>query len=78
MPIGVNVDNPQEQQTSLPTDTATGSIAFGGNINGSAGASTTATATTPGSSLSFSTILLYGAIALVAIWILKKIGKNHS
>jgi hypothetical protein len=69
MPIGLNVDNPQSQVSEPVASTSTGGITFGGNVLGGG-----STSTTPTSDLSFSTILLYGAIALVVIWILKKIG----
>ena len=69
MPIGLNVDNPQSAVSEPVGEISTGAVTFGGNVLGGGSSSTTA-ATTPG----FSTILLYGAIALVVIWILKKIG----
>lgn len=68
MPIGVNVDNPQEQ-VSTPTTSTLNQIDFAGNSIGGAGGSTSS------GSDSFSTILLYGAIALVVIYILNKISK---
>ena len=69
MPIGVNVDNPQSAVSEPVGEISTGSNTFAGNVIGS-GSSSATSATNP----SFSTILLYGAIALVVIWILKKIG----
>ena len=74
MPIGVNVDNPQEQLSSTPVNLGT-SITFGGNVLGG-GSSSTGGGSTGTSSFSFSTILMYGAIALVIIFILKKLQKN--
>jgi hypothetical protein len=66
MPIGVNVNNPQEQ-VSTPTTSLGNTVSFGGNAVGS-GAST---ATSSGESVS--TILIYGVIALVVIYVLKKL-----
>jgi hypothetical protein len=68
MPIGLNVDNPQSQVSEPIATTSTGGITFGGNVIGSGSSSASA------DSSSFSTILLYGAIALVIIFILKKLG----
>lgn len=75
MPLGLNINNPQEQNpTALQTpQLGGGSISYGGNSIGGSGGSATAS-TTPGSTLDFSTILFYGAIALIIIFILKKIG----
>ncbi len=66
---GVSVNNPQEQlsEQEVPVTTGENSYVFGGNALG-AGASTS----TSGSP-SFSTILLYGACGLAAVWILKRI-----
>lgn len=71
MPIGLTVDNPQSQYTAASvTPTVSGSTnIYGGNALGS-GATTATTASTSGSTIS--TILLYGAIALVVIFILKR------
>lgn len=67
MPLsGVNVDNPQEQ-VSTPTTSTLNAIDFAGNSIGGSGGSTSS------GSDSFSMILLYGAIALAIIFILKKI-----
>jgi hypothetical protein len=66
MPIGVNVDNPQEQ-VSTPTASTLNSVDFAGNSIGGAGGNTSS------GTDSLSTILLYGAIALVIIFILKKL-----
>lgn len=66
---GVSVNNPQEQlsEQSVPVSSGNDTFTFGGNALGS-GASTSTTGTTP-----FSTILLYGAIGLAAVWVLKRI-----
>jgi hypothetical protein len=71
MPIGLNVNNPQEEnpEASVPISTAN-SFTFGGNALGS-GASTSTTGEPD-----FSTILLYGAIGLAAVWILKRVEGN--
>jgi hypothetical protein len=73
MPLsGISVNNPQEQNpiSENPISTTGNDITFGGNALGS-GAST-ATSGSP----TFSTILLYGAIALVVIFILQRLEKK--
>lgn len=71
MPIGLNVDNPQSQ-TSLASVTPTNTVSFGGNVigAGTGGGASASAATTP----SISMILIYGAIGLVVVFILKKLG----
>jgi hypothetical protein len=75
MPLGLNINNPQEEnpEAEQTPQLGGGSIAYGGNSIGGAGGSADASATQSGS-LDFSTILFYGALALVIIFILKKIG----
>lgn len=68
MPLsGVSVNNPQEQNpiASTPT-TISNSYEFGGNVLGSGSSSTSGIP-------SFSNIILYGVLALAAIWIFQRI-----
>jgi hypothetical protein len=69
MAVPLSINNPQEQLTSVPVTNTFGPITstFGGNVIGGGSTSTS------GASTDFSTILLYGAIALFGVWILKKI-----
>ena len=70
MPLsGLSVNNPQEQLTSNPITTDFGaiSVTYGGNVIG--GGSTS----TEGAASDFSTILLYGIIGLVIIFIFQRL-----
>jgi hypothetical protein len=71
MPIGLNIDNPQY---SIPTTTVApqiggATINYGGNVLGGGSTSSSAAGST-----GISTILLYGIIALVVIFILQRLG----
>ena len=72
MPIGLTVNNPQEQNpVAALTPTAGGpSITFGGNLIGSGSTSTTAS-----NQSDLSTILTYGAIGLFIVLILDHLDK---
>lgn len=77
MPLsGLSVNNPQEQNPITLTNPAqtVGGATYGGNVLGS-GSTATSGGGTP-NTLGVSTILLYGALALLAIWILRRLEEN--
>jgi hypothetical protein len=68
MPIGLTVNNPQEENpvAAVSPTVTTGGVTYGGNALG-AGASTSTTTS------DISTILLYGAIGLAAVFLFQRL-----
>lgn len=73
MPLPLSIYNPQSQTTVTSANPEVGfnSSTYGGNVLGSGSTSTSGSAATG----QLSTILIYGAIGLFAIWILQRIGE---
>jgi hypothetical protein len=72
MPLsGVSVNNPQEQVSTPTAETGAIDVSYGGNALGSGAA----TATSASSGTELSTILLYGALGLGAVFLIKQFEK---
>jgi hypothetical protein len=81
IPIGLNIDNPQTQDplALVSPSVVIGGATYGGNAVGSGASTATSGSPTPTATIggfSISTILIYGVIALVVIFLLQRL--DHS
>lgn len=75
MPLGLNINNPQEENPTLVSTPSIGPVTYGGNVLGSGSSATQGGAQSTASTPDFNTILTYGVIALFAVFVIQRLEK---